>query len=52
METCLDTSTHCQYTSRHCHETPLMITLENDLERRKMIYNSYNDLERYVSVGY
>ena len=56
IETCLDTSrhyvdisTHCLHTSWHCLDT-LMISLENSLERKKIIWFLYNGLERYVSI--
>ena len=35
--------------SRHCLET-FMISLENGVERKNIIYNSYNGLQSYVSV--
>ena len=46
---CIDTSTHCLNTSRHCLDT-IMIALENDLERKKIIYILHTGLERHVSV--
>ena len=49
IEACVDTSTHCLHTSKQCFET-LMIAKENGLERKKMMYNSYDDPESYVSV--
>ena len=49
IETCLDTSAYCLHTSRQYLET-LIIALENSLERKKIMCNSYNGLERYVSI--
>ena len=56
IQICLDTSKHyvyscmhCLHSSRQCLDT-IMIELENGLERKKIIYISNNESERYVSV--
>ena len=48
---CVDMLPHLDIV--YIHQTlswNLTTALENGLERKKMIYNSCNDLERYVSV--